>query len=64
MGFLGKIRRWVDGEEAEDSLEKASEQAKPRGAAQEFIVKLAREVEAVMRNEMVPLPHGTVIIPT
>lgn len=64
MGFLGKIRRWVDGEEGEDSLEKASENAKPRGAAQEFIVKLAREVEAVMRNEMVPLPQGTVIIPT
>ncbi len=64
MGFLGKIRRWVDGEEGEDSLEKASEQAKPRGAAQDFIVKLAREVEAVMRNEMVPLPQGTVIIPT
>ena len=39
-------------------------QVKPRSKAEEFIVKIAREVESVMQNEMVPLPQGTTIIPS
>ncbi|HSI89072.1 MAG TPA: FHA domain-containing protein, partial [Pyrinomonadaceae bacterium] len=31
---------------------------------EEFIVKIARAVEAVMQKEMLPLPQGTAIIPT
>src|SRR5205085_5899333 len=39
-------------------------QVKPRSKAEEFIVKIAREVESVMQAEMLPLPQGTTIIPS
>ena len=66
MGVLEKVRRWIDGETAELVLEEAARnaQVKPRSKAEEFIVKIARAVEEVMQNEMVPLPQGTTIIPT
>ena len=66
MSVLDKVRRWIDGETAELVLEEAARdaQVKPRSQAEEFIVKIARAVEAVMQNEMVPLPQGTTIIPT
>src|SRR5437764_7654955 len=66
MSVLDKVRRWIDGETAELVLEEAARnaQVKPRSKAEEFIVKIARAVEEVMQNEMVPLPQGTTIIPT
>lgn len=66
MSILDKVRRWIDGETAELVLEQAARDAqiKPRSKAEEFIVKIAREVESVMQNEMVPLPQGTTIIPS
>ena len=66
MSVLDKVRRWIDGETAETVLEQAARdaQVKPRSQAEEFIVKIAREIEAVMQREMVPLPHGTTIIPS
>ena len=66
MSVLEKVRRWIDGETAELVLEEAARnaQVKPRSKAEEFIVKIARAVEEVMQNEMVPLPQGTTIIPT
>jgi hypothetical protein len=66
LGVLEKVRRWIDGETAELVLEEAARnaQVKPRSAAEEFIVKIARAVEEVMQREMVPLPQGTTIIPT
>ena len=66
MSVLEKVRRWIDGETAELVLEEAARnaQVKPRSKAEEFIVKIARAVEQVMQNEMVPLPQGTTIIPT
>jgi hypothetical protein len=66
MSILDKVRRWIDGETAELVLEQAAKdaQVKPRSKAEEFIVKIAREVESVMQNEMVPLPQGTTIIPS
>ncbi len=66
MSVLDKVRRWIDGESAELVLEQAARDAqiKPRSNAEEFIVKIARAVEEVMQNEMVPLPQGTTIIPT
>ena len=66
MSVLDKVRRWIDGETSELVLEEAARdaQVKPRSQAEEFIVKIAREVEAVMQSEMVPLPQGTTIIPT
>ncbi|MDM7922915.1 MAG: DUF3662 domain-containing protein [Pyrinomonadaceae bacterium] len=66
MSILDKVRRWIDGETAELVLEQAARdaQVKPRSEAEEFIVKLARAVEAVMQKEILPLPQGTTIIPT
>lgn len=66
MSVLDKVRRWIDGESAELVLEEAARdaQVKPRSAAEEFIVKIARAVEDVMQREIVPLPQGTTIIPT
>lgn len=66
MSVLEKVRQWIDGESAELVLEKAARdaQVKPRSEAEEFIVKIAHAVEAVMEKEMVPLPQGTTIIPT
>jgi hypothetical protein len=65
MSVLDKVRSWIDGDSAERVLEQAARDAavKPRSKAEEFIVKIAREVESVMQNEMVPLPQGTMIIP-
>jgi hypothetical protein len=66
MSILDKVRRWIDGETAELVLEQAARDAqiKPRSKGEEFIVRIARAVEAVMQAEMVPLPQGTTIIPT
>src|SRR3954452_11448614 len=66
MSVLDKVRRWIDGDTAELALEEAARdaQVKPRSKAEEFIVKIAREVESVMQSEMVPLPQGTTIIPS
>lgn len=66
MSILDKVRRWIDGETAELVLEQAARdaQVKPRSQAEEFIVRIARAIESVMQSEMLPLPQGTVIIPT
>ena len=66
MSVLDKVRRWIDGETAEQVLEDAARDAqiKPRSQAEEFIVKIAKSVEEVMQREIVPLPQGTTIIPT
>lgn len=66
MSVLDKVRKWIDGESAETVLEDAARdaQVKPRSQAEEFIVKIARMVEEVMSREIVPLPQGTMIIPT
>lgn len=66
MSILDKVRTWIDGDSAEQVLEQAARdaQVKPRSKAEEFIVKIAREVESVMQAEMLPLPQGTTIIPS
>lgn len=66
MSVLEKVRRWIDGESAELVLENAARdaQVKPRSQSEEFIVKIARAIETVMQNEMLPLPQGTTIIPS
>lgn len=63
---MNKVRTWIDGDSAELVLEQAARdaQVKPRSQSEEFIVKIARAVESVMQNEMLPLPQGTAIIPT
>ena len=63
MGLLESIRKWIDGETGEDLLEAADEHAKPRRVWEEFLVKIAREVEAAMQREMFTPPGGLTYIP-
>jgi FHA domain/Protein of unknown function (DUF3662) len=63
VGLIESIRRWIDGEGAEDPLMDADEQARPRRVWEEFLVKVAREVEAVMQREMFTPPGGPTYIP-
>jgi hypothetical protein len=63
VGILDSIRRWIDGEGAEDPLQTVDEAAKPRRVWEEFMVKLAREVESVMEAEMFTPPDGLTYIP-
>ncbi|HUQ33716.1 MAG TPA: FHA domain-containing protein [Pyrinomonadaceae bacterium] len=63
MGLIESIRRWIDGDGAEDPLMSADEQARPRRVWEEFLVKVAREVEAVMQREMFTPPGGPTYIP-
>jgi FHA domain/Protein of unknown function (DUF3662) len=63
MGLLESIRKWIDGESGEDILEAADEHARPRRIWEEFLVKIAREVEAVMQREMFTPPGGPTYIP-
>jgi hypothetical protein len=63
VGLIESIRRWIDGEGADDPLSAADEQARPRRVWEEFLVKVAREVEAVMQREMFTPPGGPTYIP-
>jgi hypothetical protein len=63
LGLLESIRKWIDGETNEDLLEAADEQARPRRIWEEFLVRIAREVEAVMQAEMFTPPGGPTYIP-
>ena len=63
MSILDSIRRWIDGEISDDPLAQVDEQARPRRVWEEFLVKVAREVEAVMQREILPTPGGPTYIP-
>jgi hypothetical protein len=63
VGLIEAIRKWIDGEGAIDPLEAADEQSRPRRVWEEFLVKVAREVEAVMQREMFTPPGGPTYIP-
>lgn len=63
MGLIESIRKWIDGESGEDALEAADEHSRPRRIWEEFLVKIAREVEAVMQREMFTPPGGPTYIP-
>src|SRR6266567_1938229 len=63
MGLIESIRKWIDGETADDILEEAEDHAKPRRVWEEFLVKIAREVEACMQREMFTPPGGPTYIP-
>jgi hypothetical protein len=63
VGLIESIRKWIDGEGAIDPLEAADEQSKPRRVWEEFLVKVAREVEAAMQREMFTPPGGPTYIP-
>jgi hypothetical protein len=63
LGLIESIRKWIDGESGEGLLEAADELARPRRIWEEFLVKIAREVEAVMQREMFTPPGGPTYIP-
>ena len=63
MSILDSIRRWIDGEVSDDPLAQVDEQARPRRVWEEFLVKVAREVETVMQREMFTPPGGPTYIP-
>ena len=63
MGLLDSIRKWVDGEGVDDPLAIVDEQSRPRRIWEEFLVKVAREIEVVMQREMFTPPGGPTYIP-
>jgi hypothetical protein len=63
VGIIESIRRWIDGEVSDDPLADVGEQSRPRRVWEEFLVKVAREVEAVMQREMFTPPGGPTYIP-
>ena len=63
MSILDSIRRWIDGEVSDDPLAEVDEQARPRRVWEDFLVRVAREVEAVMQREMFTPPGGPTYIP-
>jgi hypothetical protein len=63
VSILDSIRRWIDGEVSDDPLAQVDEQSRPRRVWEEFLVKVAREVESVMQREMFTPPGGPTYIP-
>ncbi|MCA1817499.1 MAG: FHA domain-containing protein [Acidobacteria bacterium] len=63
MSIIDNIRKWIDGETDEDPLASVDEQARPRRVWEEFLVKIAREIETVMQREMFTPPGGPTYIP-
>jgi hypothetical protein len=63
VSIIDSIRRWIDGEVSDDPLAEVDEKARPRRVWEDFLVKVAREVEAVMQREMFTPPGGPTYIP-
>lgn len=63
MGLIESIRRWIDGETSDDPLADVESQSRPRRVWEDFLVRVAREVEAVMQREMFTPPGGPTYIP-
>jgi hypothetical protein len=63
VSIIDSIRRWIDGEVSDDPLAEVDEKARPRRVWEEFLVKVAREVESVMQREMFTPPGGQTFIP-
>lgn len=63
MGLIESIRRWIDGGVDDDPLADVGESEQPRRVWEEFLVRVAREVESVMQREMFTPPGGQTFIP-
>jgi hypothetical protein len=63
LGIIESIRKWIDGEVSDDPLAEVDEKSRPRRVWEEFLVKVAREVEGVMQREMFTPPGGPTYIP-
>ncbi|MBA2339092.1 MAG: hypothetical protein H0V88_01745, partial [Pyrinomonadaceae bacterium] len=62
MGIIDAVRKWIDGEGMDDPLAQVDENAQPRRVWEEFFVRIAREIEAVMQREMFTPPGGPTYI--
>jgi len=63
VSIIDSIRRWIDGEVSDDPLAEVDEKARPRRVWEDFLVRVAREVETVMQREMFTPPGGPTYIP-
>jgi hypothetical protein len=63
VSILDSIRRWIDGEVSDDPLAEVDDKARPRRVWEDFLVRVAREVESVMQREMFTPPGGPTYIP-
>lgn len=59
-GLLGEFKKWLDGEEA---AEMAAQPPRVRREWEEFLIAVAREVEAALQREMFTPPGGPTYIP-
>ncbi|HMG32655.1 MAG TPA: FhaA domain-containing protein [Blastocatellia bacterium] len=57
--WFESLRKWIDGEEDLDD----EGQAKPRSKWDDFLVSVAREIEACMQREMFTPPGGPTYVP-
>src|SRR5215471_12576592 len=60
-GLLSDFRKWLDGEDAISRMSPAQQQQLSEW--DEFFVKIAREVETVMKREMFTPPGGSTYLP-
>ena len=58
--YLGEFRKWLDGE---DAVTVAPETPAQLSEWDEYFVKIAREVETVMKREMFTPPGGPTYLP-
>lgn len=58
-GWIENLRRWIDGE---DDLDEQGE-PRPRSKWDDFLVAVAREIEASMQREMFTPPGGPTYVP-
>ncbi|HSB11130.1 MAG TPA: FhaA domain-containing protein [Blastocatellia bacterium] len=58
-GWIENLRKWIDGE---DDLDERGE-PKPRSKWDDFLVAVAREIEASMQREMFTPPGGPTYVP-
>lgn len=60
MKLLSNVKKWLDGE---DAISQTPEQQQQLSQWDEFFVKIAREVETVMKTEMFTPPGGQTYLP-
>lgn len=60
MKLLSNVKKWLDGE---DAISQTPEQQQQLSEWDEFFVKIAREVETVMKKEMFTPPGGQTYLP-
>lgn len=58
-GWMENLRKWIDGEETLDD----DGEPRPRSKWDEFLVTVAREIEASMQREMFTPPGGPTYVP-